>query len=357
MCIAASMVREIVFAKVEQYFTVTEERSHLDTAVALCRISGKNAVIVCGSGFKGLEIMQHEACGQGWKAELDAACCTMRLSVGQMTITVVAEIDAPESTPLTTYYGKKQPTQEALGETAPEGNRATQEDQTSGSDIHDSKGKGKCRKGLSKGQGKGRGSMGKGGQAYPMVQRSYVGEGGNSVAGAAQPQSTQDEPPTPATVRLPIDLVDIEMIVVVDGHLLRETASLSTVLHRVCSRGISRQALPVFHVVTDLRQVFLEDADQLAAISSKISVDGLVTTMVELAGQACVPNGAAIGAAGLPALDALPAVVNFKLRLPSLGLITRLRERYGCTISEVFYNVLEGLLKSEESEKICRAGQ
>merc|ERR1719502_559023 len=48
MSIAGAIVREVVFSKVEQYFTVIENGSLLDSMAQLCKKLDKNAVVVCG---------------------------------------------------------------------------------------------------------------------------------------------------------------------------------------------------------------------------------------------------------------------------------------------------------------------
>jgi len=109
--------------------------------------------------------------------------------------------------------------------------------------------------------------------------------------------------------------------------------------------------VPLFHLVTDTRQVMLETEDQLQAVAASLGPDLRVKSTVELPSQACVPSGAlllpcdeASQGSTLPAATHLPAIVNFKLRMASLGLITRLRDRYSCAISEIFYDVVSSLL-------------
>merc|ERR1711907_813138 len=92
--------------------------------------------------------------------------------------------------------------------------------------------------------------------------------------------------------------------------------------------------------------------DDLQAVSAALGDDGHAKSSVELPGQAGVPMGSMLVmeegtqslASYLPQVSQLPAVASFRLRLPSLGLITRLRSRYGCTVSEMCGNELDALL-------------
>merc|ERR1712054_193318 len=102
MCIAGAIVRDTVFSKVEQFFTVVERTTCFNTAVALCSILRKDAVIVCGSGLKGLQTIQREA------ARLDLAIqatspSEVRITAGSQKLIVLAETDAAESKTSTLY--------------------------------------------------------------------------------------------------------------------------------------------------------------------------------------------------------------------------------------------------------------
>jgi len=172
------------------------------------------------------------------------------------------------------------------------------------------------------------------------------GKGGNP--GHVETQA-KDELPVPATIAVPPEAAGAGLIIVINGHLLRETASLSSIISAVCGTDCSSMPVPVFHLATDTRQVMLETTEQLSAVNAALSADGRANTTVELQDQPGVPAGAVLlsgeGASpALPQASELPAIVNFKLRVPSLGLITRLRDRYGCTISEVFYSALRSVV-------------
>merc|ERR1712032_496067 len=160
----------------------------------------------------------------------------------------------------------------------------------------------------------------------------------------------KDELPVPAMISLPLQAATAGLIFVVDGHFLRETASISRAIWGLRTRPCGSIPVPMFHLVTDIRQVILETEEQLRTVNAAISPDGRANTTVELQDQPCVPLGAVLLAEEgslpvLPEVTELPAVVKFKLRMPSLGLVTRLRDRYGCTISEIFCDVMTSLLK------------
>jgi len=345
MCIAGAIVRDTVFSKVEQYLTVVEDSSCLDAMASLCQTLNENGVVVCGGGIKGLEIIQREAVKRGWQAESGGHEGTVRISIGSHKLWLLAEVDAPDCKPLTLHYVETDdpdeeefpvpmpggyPGERALTPTSLRVRRAAAElehHRTAGFMIDGDNG--------------GQGGKGKGGKG---------GKGGKRGQVEAQPK---DELPVAATIALPPEMAEAGLIFVTNGHLLRETASLSSVICRVCGRGRSIAPVPMFHLVTDIRQVLLETEDQLRAVAAALASDGRMNTTVELPEQSCVPSGAVLLAEGmlqgssqvLPDAAQLPAILNFKLRMTALGLITRLRDRYGCTISEIFYNILSSLLK------------
>jgi hypothetical protein len=333
MCIAGAIVHDIVFSKVEQFFTVVEQPIH--TAVALCRLLGKDAIVVCGSGPKGLELIKHDASRFG--LDIQAASRTeVRIMVGSQMLTVLAETDAAESKVSTVYLEDPlspdepvdwQPVQEKDIDPAARAERRAVAEQTYGS----------IGQAGSKGSGKG----GKGGKGGHGDQRDQA----------------KEEPQPEATIAVPLDAADAGLIIVIGGQFLRETASLSKVICSVCGRGRPNASVPMFHLVSDVRQVLVETEEEAKAVTSVLAADGSAKTTVELPGQPCVPAGAVVMAEAdgnskesnqLPAIMELPAILNFKLRMVSLGLVTRLRDRYGCAVSELFYNVLECLLSKSD---------
>jgi len=115
MCIAGAIVQDKVFSKVDQYFTVVEHFTCLDTVSGLCRTLRKDAVVISGGGLKSLEIFEREALARGWGAELCILEGTLRLNMGSQKLLVLAETDAPEPEPLTLYVAE-----EALASPVPE---------------------------------------------------------------------------------------------------------------------------------------------------------------------------------------------------------------------------------------------
>merc|ERR1711908_34853 len=93
---------------------------------------------------------------------------------------------------------------------------------------------------VSKGAGKGRGKGGK-------VSQEEV--------------QAKDELPTPATIPMPSGVSEAGVIIVLGGHLLRETASLTSVICAVHGTCRDRSPVPMFHLVTDTRQILLDNEE------------------------------------------------------------------------------------------------
>jgi len=342
MCIAGALVRETVFSKVEQYFTVVERASCLDTMFALCKVLKKNAVVVCGGGIKAVQILQQEAAMRGCavdKLELDNALC---ISAGSEQLLLLAEVDAPEREPLTYFYN-------AEGAVADEEELPDPMPATGIPEIFV-----KARQlDAAQARGAGRGILD--GVDGVIGGRGSKGGGKGGKGGQAEIQA-KDELPIPATMPVPPVAAEAGLIIVIGGHFLRETASLTSVICGVHGTGGSSAPLPMFHLVTDVRQVILETEEELHTVAAGVSADGRVHCTVELLGQPRLPVGAALlaqegmSSPALPEALQLPAIVNFKLHSASLGLIVRLRERYGCAISEVFNNVLSSLLAQSSGD-------
>jgi hypothetical protein len=324
MCIAGAIVRETVFSRVDQYLTVLEDSTSLDTMVALCKVLKQDAVVVCGGGPKGLQVLQHEATSHGLHVEVSMTDGTGCIRFGLQKLWLLCELDAPACEPVTIYYDEcEQDHVQELPEPMPESGEPRRDRHTS------SRSEGNIGKGTGKGQG------GKGGKA-------------------AAPE--KDEFPVAATIAVPPDVSDAGFIIVAGGHFLRETASLSRVICAVSGTGRSKKSVPMFHLVTSTRQVVLESEEDLRAISSVLDATGRVKTAVEFQSQPCVPPGAVLitgdmqeTESAFPDITQLPALLNFRLRMASLGLVTRLRDRYGCTISEIFDGVLKEVLVQRTS--------
>merc|ERR1712190_717239 len=56
-----------------------------------------------------------------------------------------------------------------------------------------------------------------------------------------------------------------------------------------------------------------------------------------------VPSGAALTSRA--SLGELPLVLDFQLRMPQLGFVMRLQQRFGCAVPEVLYSCLRALLE------------
>merc|ERR1719235_1456003 len=87
-----------------------------------------------------------------------------------------------------------------------------------------------------------------------------VGKGGQAEA-----LRNGDEVPEAAAIAVPPEVAEAGVIFVVDGHLLRETASLSSVIYGMRGSGRSSATVPMFHLVTDRRQILIENEEELQA--------------------------------------------------------------------------------------------
>lgn len=307
MSIAGAIVRETVFSKVEQYFTVVDDGSVPDWLLRLCITSTKDATVLCGGGHL---VLKQEAIKCGWEV-VNTSENMVKLSRGSCKLLLLAEVDAPTSKTSTMFYEDEEP------------------------DLPIPVPAGACRLGGGLAEKDGGKGCGKG-----------KGKGDGIMAGS------RDEVPVPATVDVPWEVSETGLIVVLDGHLLRETASLSQVICGVCaSNGRNDSPTPLFHVATSVRRVLIETEEQLQSISAALSTEGRTNTAIELLGQPSVPSGAVLmqkevmnSSFDLPCVSELPCVLSFKLRLPSLGLVTRIRDRFGCRIYELFNDILRSLL-------------
>jgi hypothetical protein len=307
MSIAGAIARETVFSKVEQYFTIVEGGDVLDCVIRLCNVLAKDATVICGGGH---QVFKQQAIDRGWEVSEDTVNSTMRVAHGSCKLLLLSEVDAVEPKSSTSFYEVEEPD---LPVPMPERVQG----------VPPAKGSGKG--------GKGSGSMG----------------------------GSKDELPVPATVNVPVEVAQTGVIVVLDGHLLRETASLSQIIyemHRANSKN--DKPTPLFHLATEVRHVLVETAEHLQSISGSLSTEGRANTAIELPSQPSVPSGAILmqnevttnSSLSLPCVSQLPCVLSFRLRLPSLGLVTRIRDRFGCSVYEIFYDVLRTLLDENESE-------
>jgi hypothetical protein len=179
--------------------------------------------------------------------------------------------------------------------------------------------------------------------------------GGGFAIDGGKKEDPAEELPAPATVVIPQEAAEVDTIFVLNGILMRETASLASLSQATARSMKDCRCIRLFHLVSRDRQVLVETNEQLQQISSALDSEGNAKSNLELEGQAAtIPNGAAlVGQDGKDALDALPtaaqlpAVLTWRTRIPSLGLVIRLRERYGCDVSEILASVLSLLLARE----------
>jgi len=302
MCIASAIVRDTVFTKADQYFTIVEGDQCLSSMLRLCVILQKHAIVLCGGG---IAITEQQAISYGCKSERTTVDGAVRLTIGNVFVFLVAESDAPEQQPLTLTYEMPEPELPVPLPREP----------------------GVRRKG-SKGIGKGGGKGGKSGQTGTL--------------------SNQVEDKL-AHVAVPAEASDAGLIFVLDGQELLETASLASVICQ-SSRSVRDSVSPVsvFHLVTNIRQAMLETEEQLSAVMGTLSEASRMNKLLELPGLPRFPEGALLlpqttGESCTPLLPpaaSLPAVIRFELRFPTMGFVTRLQESIGCSVMEVYYKSL-----------------
>lgn len=262
MSIAGSIVRDTVFSRAEQFYTVAGE-SWVLTLLRLCDVLQQDALVLCSAGST---VLRRELLTLGWSIA-DTGCARK----GQRKLFLACEEDDPMAA-----------------------NDASEEDRP----------------------------------APPPV-----------AAGGAPPK---DVLPTPAMLPLPAGSSDAGLVVVIHGHLLRETASLAKA---VCAlREPGQPALPVLHLVASQTELLLETEELRASVASKLS-SGQLMKAVEVPGQPRAPESATLLSEDLPAVG---EVALFGLRAPALGLVMRLRDRFGCVVPEMPRSLLEALLGTEE---------
>merc|ERR1719443_12374 len=151
------------------------------------------------------------------------------------------------------------------------------------------------------------------------------------------------------TVNVPLELAGTGLIVVYDGAV-QECSSLSKVIWSLHRPGMNLQVL---HLASYERSIFVETQEMRLEIEKQLEEDLRLCGELQFSGQQPVPRAAALVSTSPPAearaalLDAqLPTVLHFKLRMASLGLVMRLRQRFGCCIPEVFYESLSAILQN-----------
>jgi hypothetical protein len=277
---------------------------------------GKDAVVLCAGGTQCLRhrLLAHGAIpdGEAW------------LKVGAQRIALVAEVE--EDTPALPHAD----TQNLLQEWR---DIVDDSDDSSDDDFRPGIGKGNG-KGQGKGQGKGPGK----------------GQGKGQGKAAAE----SDDLPL-YTVEVPLELVGTELIVVYDGAV-QACASLSKV---ICSIRCPGTDLQVLHLAGYERSVFVQTHEERLEIEKQLGEDLRLCSDLELAGQQRVPKAATLVSTASSSnaraclMDAeLPTVFDFRLRQASLGLVMRLRQRFGCCIPEVFYDPLCAILTQGNSEAL-----
>merc|ERR1719436_1612373 len=117
------------------------------------------------------------------------------------------------------------------------------------------------------------------------------GKGNKGGQGKAQ---ANEELPSPAMIAVPPEASFAKLIFIINGHLLKETASVSKVVHVMCGTKRGCPLVPMLHLVTDVRQILLESKEQLNEIAAKLSESGQAANNIEIPGQPNIPNGAVL---------------------------------------------------------------
>merc|ERR1712087_356875 len=96
----------------------------------------------------------------------------------------------------------------------------------------------------------------------------------------------------------------------------------------------------VFHLVSDLRTLLLDSPEVLQEVSSMLAEDGKsVKQDLEIPGKPRIPNGAKLVSqcdGKDPFQLELPYVAQFRLRSVGLGLVVRLRQRFGLRVTDIY---------------------
>lgn len=137
-----------------------------------------------------------------------------------------------------------------------------------------------------------------------------------------------------------------------DGTV-QECASLAKVIWSIHRPGMNLQVL---HLASNERSLFIETHEARLEIEKQLGEDLRLCGELKFPGQQPIPRSSMLVTTSTPPearaalLDAeLPTVFEFRLRMASLGLVVRLRQRFGCCIPEVFYDPLCAILKSRHT--------
>jgi hypothetical protein len=300
--IAGVIARETTFAGVAQYHTRVDDGCRVQTLLGLLELLGQDAVVVCSSGPSKKALLQllrqcHVEVGGG---------SSSRVRIGERWLTVVAEVPAT-------------PVQEKGALCFFDRSR----------------------------------------QRYDDVEGSALAE--HLVAEAqgrpcGDPAAKASDEPTPIyAVDVPDGACSAGAVVVYDA--LKEAASLGRVLD-VVRRGRTgddaeaQGAIQVFHLVSDTVTTLVETEAERRQVDRLLTEEGQLREELFLQDQR-VPPGAVL-VAGPPADDAgaaLPRVLDFRLRVPALGFVVRLRQRFGCQVPEVFYGALRSLCEAARRDQ------
>jgi len=320
--IVGATVRETVFSGARQFYTQVEDRCRLETLLGIVQVLGKDVVVLCGSA-NGAAALRHLLLARGGAAT-DAKSASSSVRLGRHRLTIVAETREDEAA-------------------------ATAEGQAQAG----------------------------GGMVY-MFNRAenryyalYGAEREAALAPAKVPSRVAGDASNHGSlitsswkVDIPKEACGVTLVVVYDA--LKEAASLSKVLCYLLKtpggmagstdgQNIVSDIVDVFHLVGCAQSVLVESEEERRELDLRLAEDGQLREELHLHDQR-VPAGALLEAptaegsvleaddVALSVARALPAVLEFKLRVPALGFVVRLRQRFGCFVPEVFYGALRSFL-------------
>mmetsp|Transcript_52339 Transcript_52339/g.124957 ORF Transcript_52339/g.124957 Transcript_52339/m.124957 type:complete len:1507 (-) Transcript_52339:58-4578(-) len=284
MNIAAAIVRDRTFARVQQYFTALpcENASCLKVVEKLCDTCGSDAVILCGGGSRSILLeATHTAgliVGHG-----DLPGSVQIISQEGRRITLVAEKDA----------------EPALAEAG------TDEDEE---------------------------------ESLEELEARQAGD-----------------LPKQQVLPMPVELVysreEVQragFVVVWNGSCLREVASLGGLVNTMAE---TNREVNVFHLVSNERAAVISDEEERQLVlDAAVERSGIsIEKAVELPGQPHIPRGAELLHVEMGDLIGceFPLLLKYKLRAAQLGLVMRLKSRFGIPVTEVPWDALKLLVAQE----------
>jgi hypothetical protein len=273
----------------------------LQTLLGLLKLSGKDAVVVCSSGPSRAALLQQLLGAEGCDIDQSRPA---HVRVGERWLTVVAEVPSPPTPEKGVFFLFDRSRQHY--------------DAVDASGLPDH-----------------------------VRSEAFVGPDREMLRPEreASGHPTSGELSPSCTVEVPAEAHGARLVVVYDA--LRETATLAKLLRALRPWGGAHGGLEVFHLVTDTMSTLVETEAERHEVDRLLTEEGQLQEDLELQDQR-LPAGAVL-MSGPPAADTgevLPRVLDFRLKVPALGFVVRLRQRFGCVVPEVFYGALRSLCEA-----------